>query len=162
MSREIFKKRFVNQRGIFWNGEYYATRNPELQKEADRVNELFGVWVAAAKWAGQKKLIHVGYTNKHQIEYAKKEEAYFYPDSDNDCVIPLYMLEQHVNRLGSEKYCYLYNLESQNESLQAENENLINIVNRAISEIDDTKPLPDSRMHQLFESLYHAIDKLED
>ena len=46
------------------------------------------------------RVIHVGYTNPHQIEYGKESEGKFYPDTENDCVIPLYMLKVHLHRLG--------------------------------------------------------------
>lgn len=46
------------------------------------------------------RLIHVGYTNPAQIEYGKEEGGKFYPDTENDCVIPLYMLKVHTHRLG--------------------------------------------------------------
>jgi len=45
-------------------------------------------------------LLHVGYTNPCQIEYAGTEEGAFYPDTDNECYIPLYMLKIHFHRLG--------------------------------------------------------------
>lgn len=44
------------------------------------------------------KLIHVGYTNKYQLDYAKDQEGYFYCDPDNECNIPLYMLTVHSFR----------------------------------------------------------------
>lgn len=48
----------------------------------------------------QKKLVHVGYTNGYQIYYAKNDESgSFYPDTYNDCYIPLYMLDIHLHRL---------------------------------------------------------------
>lgn len=45
------------------------------------------------------KLVHVGYTNPHQVKYAKDESGLFYPDTENECYIPLYMLKQHEHRL---------------------------------------------------------------
>lgn len=44
------------------------------------------------------KLIHVGYTNKYQLDYAKDQEGSFYCDHDNECNIPLYMLTAHSFR----------------------------------------------------------------
>jgi hypothetical protein len=46
-------------------------------------------------------LIHVGYTNPYQIEYAKEDqgEGAFYSDTENDCWIPLFMLRTHLRRL---------------------------------------------------------------
>lgn len=48
----------------------------------------------------ERRLIHVGYTNPHQIKYAKKDSGAFYPDIENECHIPLYMLKNHEHRLG--------------------------------------------------------------
>ena len=45
------------------------------------------------------RLIHVGYTNPHQIEHAKVESGLFYPDTEHDCWIPVYMLKTHEHRL---------------------------------------------------------------
>jgi len=47
-----------------------------------------------------QKLIHVGYTNPNQIGYAKEESGSFYPGTENECYIPLYMLKIHEHRLG--------------------------------------------------------------
>lgn len=44
------------------------------------------------------KLIHVGFTNKYQLDYANDAEGAFYCDSDNECNIPLYMLSVHSMR----------------------------------------------------------------
>lgn len=62
----------------------------------------------------QNKLIHVGYTNQYQVGYAKDDQGAFYPDTDNDCYIPLYMLATHVHRLGvdAKEYDYIHKLES--------------------------------------------------
>lgn len=49
-----------------------------------------------------EELIFVGYTNGYQILYAKdkdKGEGTFYPDTGDDCFIPLYMLKSHAHRL---------------------------------------------------------------
>ncbi len=46
------------------------------------------------------EIIHVGFTNPAQIGYAKDESGFFYPDTDNQCYIPLYMLKRHLNRMG--------------------------------------------------------------
>lgn len=47
-------------------------------------------------------LSFVGFTNGDQISYAKETdgEGCFYSSSDNDCVVPLYMLKIHTHRLG--------------------------------------------------------------
>lgn len=49
------------------------------------------------------KLIFVGYTNGHQISYASEPdgEGCFYSNTDNECYIPLYMLETHRHRIES-------------------------------------------------------------
>ena len=47
----------------------------------------------------QNKRHFVGYTNGCQIHYAKDESGSFYPDTDNECIIPLYMLDIHLHRL---------------------------------------------------------------
>lgn len=48
----------------------------------------------------QKELVHVGYTNGHQVVYARAESGLFYPDTEHGCEIPLYMLKIHEHRLG--------------------------------------------------------------
>ena len=69
-----------------------------------------------------QKLIHVGYTSGHQIDYAKKESGSFYPDTDNECWIPLYMLSIHAHRAGpdSEIFCHLLAVEKENAALKAQ------------------------------------------
>jgi len=44
-------------------------------------------------------LIFVGYTNGYQILYAAEESGTFYPDTDSECWIPLYMMKRHAHRL---------------------------------------------------------------
>jgi len=47
-------------------------------------------------------LIFVGYTNGYQILYAAEKtegQGSFYRNTDNDCWIPLYMMERHAHRL---------------------------------------------------------------
>lgn len=51
----------------------------------------------------ESKNIFVGFTNGHQIHNAKESEGLFYPDTDNECYIPLYMLAIHEHRLGLHK-----------------------------------------------------------
>jgi len=46
-----------------------------------------------------EKLIFVGYTNGHQILYGAEDVGSFYSNTDNDCFIPLYMMERHAHRL---------------------------------------------------------------
>tara|TARA_B100000700_G_scaffold329862_1_gene453320 strand:- start:650 stop:1099 length:450 start_codon:yes stop_codon:yes gene_type:complete len=50
--------------------------------------------------AAQKKHHFVGYSNGFQIAYAKHDEGCFYPSTDGDSYIPLYMLDVHLHRLG--------------------------------------------------------------
>lgn len=52
------------------------------------------------------KLILVGFTNGHQISYASEPEGEgcFYSNTDNECYIPLYMLETHHHRIESTSY----------------------------------------------------------
>lgn len=47
------------------------------------------------------ELIFVGYTNGYQILYGAQESGSFYPDTDNECFIPLYMLKTHWHRIQS-------------------------------------------------------------
>lgn len=49
------------------------------------------------------ELILVGFTNGHQINYASEPEGEgcFYSNTDNECYIPLYMLETHHHRIES-------------------------------------------------------------
>ena len=50
-----------------------------------------------------KDLIHVGFTNSGQIDYAKEDQGSFYSDPGHGCNIPLYMLDAHSLRaLNSE------------------------------------------------------------
>lgn len=65
----------------------------------------------------QQKLIHIGFTNEHQVIYATedKTEAAFYPDSDNECYIPVYMLAVHTHRVGFDSVIYCENLRMKQE-----------------------------------------------
>lgn len=47
------------------------------------------------------ELIFVGYTNGSQIKYAEECEGAFYPNTYNECYIPLYMLKTHQHRIES-------------------------------------------------------------
>lgn len=49
--------------------------------------------------AKNNELVHVGFTNGDQITYAKTEEGSFYPNTDGNCYIPLYMLKSHEHRI---------------------------------------------------------------
>ncbi|WP_348720629.1 hypothetical protein [uncultured Alcanivorax sp.] len=59
-------------------------------------------WQAALSANGGEAsdILHVGFTNPAQIGYAKDESGFFYPDTDNQCYIPLYMMKRHLNRMG--------------------------------------------------------------
>lgn len=55
---------------------------------------------ALLKDAEYENLRHVGYTNGYQLYYNKSEESgLFYPDTDGNCIIPLYMLKTHDHRI---------------------------------------------------------------
>ena len=56
----------------------------------------------------QKKLIHVGFTNEHQLRYAIEQRLVggFYPDTEDGCYIPLYMLDIHAHRAGPDSEVY--------------------------------------------------------
>ena len=87
---------------------YIAAANPAtVLALLDRIDELEAELAEAKVDAErykrelqQDELVHVGYTNPYQIKYAKDEEGSFYPDTDNECYIPLYMLKKHKHRLG--------------------------------------------------------------
>nr|WP_136252915.1 hypothetical protein [Ningiella ruwaisensis] len=64
----------------------------ELWKANKRIAEL-------ERELKQKELFFVGYTNPNQIEYAKEDEGTFYSNTDNNCYIPLFMLNVHKHRL---------------------------------------------------------------
>ena len=61
----------------------------------------------------QGKLIHIGFTNESQVKYVTedKEEGAFYPNSDNGCYIPVYMLNVHAHRVGPDSKIYCTQLE---------------------------------------------------
>lgn len=65
----------------------------------------------------QQKLIHIGFTNESQVRFATedKTEAMFYPDSDNECYIPVYMLDIHAHRVGYESVIYCENMRMKQE-----------------------------------------------
>lgn len=66
--------------------------NAELAKANERVARL-------ERDAKNNELVHVGFTNGDQITYAKTEEGSFYPNTDGNCYIPLYMLKSHEHRI---------------------------------------------------------------
>ena len=57
MNHEAFEKAVGTQRGIFWNGKYYTTRNQDLIPAMDRMNELYDVWGKATKQAEYYKVL---------------------------------------------------------------------------------------------------------
>ncbi len=75
----------------------------------------------------QRKLIHVGFTNENQVRYVTelRQGGGFYPDTENECYIPLYMLEVHAHRAGSDskiykEHCELWNQRNQIAEIRAE------------------------------------------
>jgi len=68
------------------------TLRTQLAKANERVKEL-------EEELATKELLHVGFTNGSQIKYAKVEEGSFYPNTDGNCYIPLYMLKSHEHRI---------------------------------------------------------------
>lgn len=64
----------------------------KLAKANERVKEL-------EEELATKELLHVGFTNGSQIKSAKVEEGSFYPNTDGNCYIPLYMLKSHEHRI---------------------------------------------------------------
>lgn len=74
------------------NPYVYDFADALLAKANERVNEL-------EKELSNKELLHVGFTNGDQVNYAKVEEGSFYPDTSGDCYIPLYMLKSHEHRI---------------------------------------------------------------
>lgn len=49
----------------------------------------------------QEELVHIGYTNGLQIFYGATDEGSFYPNTEGDCYIPVYMLKTHLHRIES-------------------------------------------------------------
>ena len=64
----------------------------KLAKANERVKAL-------ERDAKNNELVHVGFTNGDQVNYAKVEEGSFYPDTSGDCYIPLYILKSHEHRI---------------------------------------------------------------
>lgn len=46
-----------------------------------------------------QELFFVGYTNGAQVLYASEDEGSFYSNTEDECFIPLYMLNTHEHRL---------------------------------------------------------------
>ncbi|WP_029511155.1 hypothetical protein [Marinobacterium stanieri] len=100
--------------------------NAAIAEAAGRLEMLEAKSILLQNELDQKKLIHVGFTNGNQVEYAKTEEGAFYPDTDNDCWIPLYMLAVHAHRCGpdSETLCHLLELENRNREMEQQRDQL--------------------------------------
>lgn len=85
-----------------------AKRITELEKyNLDLANESHKYQERCAeleKELANKDLLHVGFTNGAQIKYAKVEEGAFYPDTEGDCYIPLYMLKSHEHRIETTSF----------------------------------------------------------
>lgn len=69
----------------------------QLTESLAKANERLKV---LERETAQKKHHFVGYSNGFQIAYAKHDEGCFYPSTDGDSYIPLYMLDVHLHRLG--------------------------------------------------------------
>lgn len=54
----------------------------------------------------ESEYILIGYTNGDQIFYASEADGQgsFYPDSENNCYIPVYMLKTHWHRIRSTSF----------------------------------------------------------
>lgn len=80
-------------------------RNAELVEERDTLAAQVKNLESELR---QRKLIHIGFTNESQVQYVteEKEDGSFYPDSDNGCYIPVYMLYVHAHRVGSDSEIY--------------------------------------------------------
>ncbi len=68
----------------------------DLRTQLAKANERA---MGLEKELAAKELLHVGFTNGDQIKYAKTDEGSFYPDTDGNCYIPLYMLKIHEHRI---------------------------------------------------------------
>ncbi len=77
--------------------KYVEIQRGELAKANERVAGL-------EKEISSKELLHVGFTNGDQVKYAKVEEGAFYPDTEGDCYIPLYMLKSHEHRIETTSF----------------------------------------------------------
>tara|TARA_R110000824_G_scaffold400649_2_gene608654 strand:- start:1329 stop:1664 length:336 start_codon:yes stop_codon:yes gene_type:complete len=79
------------------------------------------------------KLIHVGFTNKYQLDYASEAEGAFYSDSDNECNIPLYMLSVHSMRASDSVVVETH------DALVEQNKALIKVINEIRSMVTDVQ-----------------------
>ena len=79
--------------------EYDIEREKELKKLQEKLAKANERVEELEKELATKELLHVGFTNGDQIKYAKVEEGSFYPNTDGNCYIPLYMLKSHEHRI---------------------------------------------------------------
>lgn len=88
-------------------------------------NERLKLTIAESR---SHELIHIGFTNERQVHYVTTEklDGSFYPDSENECYIPVYMLATHAHRAGSDSpiYCKHIKLHDENKQLKAERDAL--------------------------------------
>lgn len=75
----------------------------------------------------QRELVHVGFTNEHQVTSVTEQQldGYFYHNSDNECYIPLYMLNIHSHRVGPDseiykEHCERWKFRKENAEIRAE------------------------------------------
>ena len=97
----------------YYNSETLLEQQKEIEKLKEQ-NAATAAQVEALKSElKQKDLIHIGFTNKSQVKYVAedKEEGAFYPNSDNGCYIPVYMLNVHAHRVGQDSKIYCTQLE---------------------------------------------------
>ena len=93
-SEEIQKLSEVDGNSVAYNlHEDLLCVKEDLAKANERLKVL-------ERETAQKKHHFVGYSNGFQIAYAKHDEGCFYPSTDGDSYIPLYMLDVHLHRLG--------------------------------------------------------------
>lgn len=106
------------------------------------------------------ELVFVGYTNGHQIKYAREDEGVFYPDTDNECYIPLYMLKTHLHRIESTSD-FNVTLEEIFDSGQLENR-IVDLERqlKAEREINDRLRVVETERAVRNDELYEALGEL--
>lgn len=93
--QEIFNK-LRNSMGVDFEGD--CTYRVHIKTAERLATEAYKIGVDEY----HDQLIFVGYTNGRQIYYAASlENGAFYPDTEENCMIPLYMLKTHWHRLES-------------------------------------------------------------
>lgn len=97
----------------YYNSETLLEQQQEIQKMKEQNAALAATVEALKSELKHKDLIHIGFTNKSQIKYVTedKDEGAFYQNSDHGCYIPIYMLNVHAHRVGSESKIYCTQLE---------------------------------------------------